>query len=361
MTSKERVLRTLRHEEPDRPPVYSSLTPQIAERLASHLQLPLEPPFDSLFSNRISWPALKLRLGDDLVAVAPCYPSNRPVRKNEEGLLINEWGMTFKDAGLYWEFYKFPLAHAESVNDILSYSFPDPHAPGRYDAAIELIRKYGKEYAIIGELETTIFETCWYLVGLEKFLMDLMIEPPYLNVLLDTVMNINMEMGKELIRLGVDIIWCGDDFGSQTGCIMDPAIWRKHFKPRIQHIFSTFKKLNPDIKIAWHSCGSIVPLIPDFIEIGLDILNPLQPLAKGMDPVFLKKTYGDKLSFFGAICVQDLLPNGSPEKIKKEVKRIASILGKGGGYILSPAHNIQPDTPVENVLAMYEAVKEMGN
>jgi len=159
--------------------------------------------------------------------------------------------------------------------------------------------------------------------------------------------------------MGVDILWCGDDFGTQTGCIMDPELWRHYFKPRIHYMFQEFRKINPDIKLAWHSCGSILPLIPDFIEIGLDILNPVQPCVVGMDPQMLKDAYGRKLSFFGAIDVQHLLPQEMPTKAKSEVKRIASILGKDGGYILAPAHNIQPDTPVENVLAMYEAVKEI--
>ncbi len=361
MTSKERVQKAIRHQKTDRPPVYSSLTPQMAEKLAKHLGVPLEAPANSLLGSRCSFTELLNKMGDDLIGVAACYPDDKPVVTTPDGLMVNEWGMIFKDCGLYSEFYKFPLENAESVNDILSYSFPDPYAKGRYDLASKVIGKYGKEYGIVGDLETCLFETSWYLVGLEKFLMDLMIEPPYLNVLLDKVMHTNMEMGKELVRMGVDILWCGDDFGTQTGCIMDPDIWRKHFKPRIQFMFQEFKKINPDVKLAWHSCGSILPIVPDFIEIGLDILNPLQPLATGMEPKFFKDTYGDKLAFFGAIDVQHLLPNETPAKVKSEVKRISSILSKDGGYILAPAHNIQADTPVENVLAMYEAVKEMAN
>ena len=360
MTSKERVLRAIRHEKTDRPPIYSSLTPQMAQKLADHFGIPREEPANSLLGSRCSFTELLHKMGDDLVGVAACYPDDKPVVKTADGLLVNEWGMTFKDCGLYSEFYKFPLENAESVNDILNYSFPEPHAKGRYDLAKKVIAKYGKNYGIVGDLETTIFETCWYLVGLEKFLMDLMVEPPYVNALLDKVMHVNLEIGKELIRLGVDILWCGDDFGTQTGCIMDPEIWRKHFKPRIQYMITEFKKVNPEVKIAWHSCGSILPIVPDFIEAGLDILNPLQPLATGMEPKFFKDTYGKQLAFFGAIDVQHLLPNESPAKVKSEVKCIASILGKDGGYILAPAHNIQPDTPVENVLAMYEAVHEIG-
>ena len=124
-------------------------------------------------------------------------------------------------------------------------------------------------------------------------------------------------------------------------------------------MFAEFKKVKPDVKIAWHSCGSILPFIPRFIEAGLDILNPIQPLAAGMDPVWLKETYGDRLVFFGGICVQELLPHGTTTQVKEEVLRRIAILAKGGGYILAPAHNIQADTPIENILAMFEAVRSL--
>ena len=125
-------------------------------------------------------------------------------------------------------------------------------------------------------------------------------------------------------------------------------------------MFEEFRKVRPGIKIAWHSCGSILPIIPDFIEIGLDILNPIQPRAFGMDPVFLKKTYGNDLVFFGGIDVQHLLPFGTPGEIRDEVRRRIDILGKDGGYILAPAHNIQHDTPPENIFAFFNAAIDQG-
>ena len=125
-------------------------------------------------------------------------------------------------------------------------------------------------------------------------------------------------------------------------------------------MFAEFRKINPDIKLAWHSCGAVKPLIPDFIEIGLDILNPIQPLAADMNPQLLKDEFGEELVFFGGICVQDLMPNGTPESITAEVIRRSGILGKNGGYIIAPAHNIQDDTSVENVLALFDAIKNLN-
>lgn len=359
MTSRERFLETINGGIPDRPAFYSSVTPQVAEKLSAHLNLPYEAPVDSLLSTRISHMNLLTHMGVDAVGVAAIAPDDHPTFTNSEGLTINEWGMVFKDAGLYNEFHSFPLEHAQTVSDIENYPFPDPYAKGRFDLAIKMIGKYGKSHGIIGDLECSIFETSWYLVGMEKFLVDLMIDAPYVNALLDKVAFINTEIGKELIRCGVDVIWCGDDFGTQQSTLMDLDTWRKYFKPRIKKMFSEFRSINADIKIAWHSCGAVVDLIPDFIEIGLDILNPIQPKAEGMEPEFLKKNFGKDLVFFGGICVQDLLPNGNPQSIEQEVKRRAKILGNNGGYIIAPAHNIQPDTSVENIMALFDGVKNL--
>ena len=359
MNSREIFLQTINRQKPSRLPLFASLTPQVAELLSKHFNLPFETPIDSLLSTRISHMDLLTYMGVDAVGIAANAPKNHPTKTLANGLIINEWGMAFKNAGLYNEFAEFPLAHAETVTDIEKYPFPDPFAEGRFDSAKVTFEKYSKTHGIIADLECAIFETAWYLTGLEKFLMDLMLEAPYVDALLDKIAYINTETGKELIRMGADVIWCGDDFGSQQTCIMDLDTWRKYFKPRMKKMFDEFRKVNPKIKIAWHTCGAVSSMIPDFIEIGLDILNPIQPMAAGMDPEYLKTNFGNDIMFFGGICVQDLLPNGTPDSIAKEVKRRASILGKGGGYIIAPAHNIQPDTPVENILALFEAVKNL--
>jgi uroporphyrinogen decarboxylase len=358
MNSRQRALKAVNHQEADRPPIFATLTPQMAEKLSFALGIPYEKPIDSLLSTRISHMELLTKLGNDFVGIAAVYPEGGETQRRSDGFLVNEWGMVFKDTGLYSEFIEYPLEKAQSKDDILAYRFPDPYAAGRFEKAKAAIEKYRDDFMIIGDLETSIFETAWYLVGLEKFLTDLMMGAEYIPYLLDEVMMINVRIGEKLIKIGADIIWCGDDFGMQHGMIMDPETWREWFKPRIKFMFEAFRKINPEIKIAWHSCGSILPIIPDFIELGLDILNPIQPLAKDMTPENLKEKYGRDLVLFGGIDVQELLPYKSPAEIKEEVIRRCRILGKGGGYIAAPAHNIQPDTPVENVMAMYEAIFE---
>jgi len=357
MTSRERTLSAINHREPDTPPIYVSLTPQVAKKLCELLEIPYEEPIDAMESARISHMGLLTTMGVDIIATAPTAAPDCPTVTLTDGRIKNEWGMIFREVGLYTEFAEYPLAHATTAKDIQDYPFPDPNAPGRFDTAAKMINTYSDKYAVIGDVETMFYEMSWYLTGYEKFLTDLLLEAEYLPFLMDRIMNYIIIAGKKLIEMGIDILWCGDDFGTQHGMIMDLDTWRRVFKPRIKYMFEEFRKVRSDIKIAWHSCGSILPIIPDFIEIGLDILNPIQPLAAGMDPAFLKNTYGNDLVFFGGIDIQQLLPFATPQIIRDEVRRRIEILGKNGGFIVAPAHNIQPDTPVENIIAFLEAAK----
>jgi uroporphyrinogen decarboxylase len=242
------------------------------------------------------------------------------------------------------------------VKDVESYSLPDPLAGGRYDAAEDTVREFGASHVVFGDLECSMFETAWYLVGLEKLLSDMATNEAYVSGLLDRLVDLSTRTGLELIRRGADVIWAGDDFGTQAGMLVSPIMWRRVFKPRIRAMFEAFRSEKPDIKLAWHSCGSIVPIIPDFIEIGLDVVNPIQPRGKGMEPHFLKREYGRDLVFFGGLDIQELLPRGTVQDVEDEVRRLVDILGEGGGDILAPAHNVQDDTLTDNIFAVFEAV-----
>jgi len=158
----------------------------------------------------------------------------------------------------------------------------------------------------------------------------------------------------------VDAIWFGDDFGSQTGLMMSPQMWRRVFKPLYAQIFGEVKRINPEVLIMMHSDGAVAPLLPDLIEIGLEVFNPVQPNVPGHDPQELKDRFGDQLSFFGAIDQQELLPRGSVEAIEADVREKIAILGRGGGYMIAPAHILQADTPPENVEAFIAAAKKHG-
>lgn len=357
MRPRERVLSAINRKITDRPPIFASFTPQIGDAFNKLLNITDDGLVDSFFANRISYTKALTQLGNDCVCVAVCWPEGVIPRDNGDGS-TDEWGITCRNTGMYYEMVSHPLANIETVNDLYKFKFPDALAKGRFDHAEKQINKYGSDYGIIAEQECTVFELSWYLVGLEKFLLDMMMEKPYIPELLDIVMDISLKQATKLVEMGVDIVWTGDDIGDQNGMMLDSDQWRKIFKPRLQHVFSTLKKLNPEIKIAYHSCGSIRPVIADLVEIGLDILNPIQPLAKDMDAKSLKLMHGNEPVFFGGIDIQETLPKASPDEIRKYVNEKKSILGAKGGYIIAPAHNIQPDTPIKNVLAFFEAAKE---
>ena len=154
--------------------------------------------------------------------------------------------------------------------------------------------------------------------------------------------------------MGVDMIWTGDDMGMQTGMLISPRIWRKFFKARMANFIASLKAINPQVKVAYHSDGNIFAIIPDLIEIGLDVLNPIQPAC--MDPVQLKKSFGDRLCFWGSMDEQYTLPFGTPEQVRQEVLTRLRTLGKNGGLILGPTHHVQLDTPMENFWAMINTI-----
>jgi uroporphyrinogen-III decarboxylase len=203
---------------------------------------------------------------------------------------------------------------------------------------------------------TTIFETAWALRGLEALLMDMLADPDIADAILDIPFRYHLAAAKRLARMGVDMIWTGDDVGSQKAMMISPDTWRRFFKPRMATFISEVKAVKPGIKIAYHSDGNIEPIIPELIEIGLDVLNPIQPAS--MDPATIKRRYGDKLCFWGTIDEQNTLPFGSPEDVRREVRQRIETVGRSGGLIIGPTHHVQLDTPIENFEAMVDEIRK---
>lgn len=351
MTHRERFLATLQGKPVDRKPVLAHLTVQAAEKLAPVLGK--EIGFnDSFLATRISHRDILLALGNDAVTVGA--GRGMPSVTLANGDVCDEWGLTYRTVGFYGETVKRPLAGCETVEDVENYKLPDPLAPGRWVLAEADIKAYKHEYAVVGDIEACIFELAWNLVGLEKFLMDIYSDEEYVEPLLDRLAEFSTICGLKLIDLGADMIWAGDDFGTQKGLMISPELWRRLFKPRYQKMFAAFKERNPAIKIAYHSCGAIRPLINEYFEIGLDFINPMQPAAEGMEYASLYAEYGDRIGYFGGMDVQGILPFGTEEEVRKEVSRLLSVGSEKTRFILAPAHNIQPDTPVENILAFFD-------
>jgi uroporphyrinogen-III decarboxylase len=245
-----------------------------------------------------------------------------------------------------------PLADDAAIE---SYCPPDPNRPELYDEAARVLQAYKDEYWIVGVTVTTIFETAWALRGLERMIMDFAINPELAERILQIPYQYHLTAAKKLVEMGVDMIWTGDDVGTQRGMLMSPKMWRTFFKPKMAHFIASLKAINPSVKVAYHSDGDISPIIPELIDIGLDILNPVQPAC--MDPARLKNEYGKNLCFWGSIDEQYTLPFGSPTEVEQEVRTRLQTIGKNGGLIIGPTHHVQLDTPMENFWAMVNTIK----
>ncbi|MHB8278314.1 MAG: uroporphyrinogen decarboxylase family protein [Candidatus Humimicrobiaceae bacterium] len=357
MNSKERVLTALEHKEPDKVPKLSSFTPEFANKLREYFKM------DKILFNPHGGTehSLEIKLGNDILLTGQGWANSYYQSLDE--CYTDEWNIKWKlveyktayGNGRYTEVSSHPLAEDEAID---SYIAPDPTIEDRYKPSKELIDEYGNEFAIMGVIVCTIYETAWALRGLEKLMMDFVLNEELANRILDIPFNYHLTAGKKLVKLGVDIIWTGDDMGGQEGMLISPQLWRKYFKPRMAKLYSDLKSINPNLKIAYHSDGNIYPIIDDLVEIGLDILNPIQP--KSMDPYYLKKRYGKNLSLWGTIDIQETLPFGTTQDVENEVKERIKNLAPNSGFIISPTHHVQIDTPLENFFTFWESIEKYG-
>ncbi len=365
MNSKERVLRAFKKIDglPDHVPIQFDLCKQHIEGFAKELKL--EPEYALSYyedlTYRISANTIRTTLGSDVCVVGGTVAADYKPIPVKDAITLNEFGMQMKPTNLYVEVVECPLKEVTSEKDIEAYTFPDPYAKGRFDIAKKDIEIYGKEYFIIGDCELTLFELAWHLIDLQTYLMALVTGEQWIETLNDRVEHWSTHIALQLIKLGVDAIWLGEDLGTQTSTLIAPKMWRQKFKPRYKRMIETFRKENPEMIMIMHSDGAVAPLLDDFIELGIDVYNPVQPNVPGSDPEELKGKYGDSIAFFGGIDQQQLLPEGDPDKIRKEIKYRAKVLGRNGGYLLAPAHIIQADTSMETIKVMIEAAKEFGN
>lgn len=364
MTPKERVLRAFKKVDglPDRAPLQFDLCKQHIEYFAKKLNL--EPEYALSYyedlTYRISANTIRTTLGSDVCVVGGTVAAGFAPTPVKDDITLNEFGMQMKPTDLYVEVVECPLKNVSTAKEIEAYNFPDPYAPGRFDIAKQVIEQYGQDYFIIGDCELTLFELAWHLIDMQTYLIALASGEEWIEALNDRVEYWSTHIALQLIRLGVDAIWMGEDLGTQTSTLISPRMWRKRFKPRYQRMIETFRQENPNLIIIMHSDGAVAPLLSDFIELGIDVYNPVQPNVPGSDPEELKRTYGDSICFFGGIDQQQLLPEGDPEKIRREVQYRAQVLGRNGGYLIAPAHIIQADTTPETIKAMIEAAKTLG-
>lgn len=357
MKHRDRIKATLNHQEPDRCPMQISFTPEFADRLKNELDIKKEERSHNPHGGGNTY-ELELALDEDMLLTSIGW-ANSYYQEAED--YFDEWGVGWKSilyttpygVGRYTEIASHPLAEDKAVS---SYKSPDPHRIDLYTEPKRVIQEFSREYWIVGATVTTVFETAWALRGYERMLSDFVLNPELADEILNIPFQYHLTAAKKLVELGVDMIWIGDDVGTQRGMLISPRHWRRFLKPKLAEFIATLKRINPEIKIAYHSDGNIEAIIPELVEIGLDILNPLQPTC--MDLARLKQNYGDKLCFWGSIDEQHTLPFGTPEEVREEVIARLKTIGKGGGLILGPTHHVQLDTPMENFWAMINTITQ---
>ncbi len=370
MTPRQRLLTALAHKQPDRVPRdlggrVTGITVKAYARLQEHLGLREDIHITDL-NQQLARPSDEVlrRLGIDTRYVMPAIAPAEEREITEDGTgysFVDEWGITLrmpKENGYYFDMVSHPLAGLK-VEDLDAYPWPDPHAPGLTRGLREHARRLAGEtdYAIVGDASASLFERAWYLRGFENFMMDLVTDERFAVALLERLLELRFaQLGDFLDAVGefIHVMRLGDDIGQQGGPLISPPLYRRLVKPRHREMIR-FVKARTDARIFYHSCGSVVEFVPDLIEIGVDILNPIQVSAKGMDPTRLKADYGDRLCFWGGVDTQHVLPLGTPEEVSREARLRIRQLGAGGGYVLNAVHNIQADVPPENVIALYAA------
>jgi uroporphyrinogen decarboxylase len=310
-------------------------------------------------SYRISANELRVRLGSDCVVVGGQIARDFTTRTVRDNITTNEFGMHMKPTSLYVEVVKCPLAGVSSVEEVERYPMPDPYAPGRIDNAIRDIARFKQDFFVIGDCEISMFEMAWHLTGLEDYLIGMADEEEWVDALNDKVEAFTTGLAEQLVRAGVDAIWLGEDLGSQVSTLISPDTWRRMFKPRHARLIQKLRAINPELILIMHSDGAVAPLIDDFIEIGVDVYNPVQPNVPGSDPAELMEKYGGRIRFFGGIDQQALLPEGDAGKIEKAMRLYAGTLGVSGGYLMAPAHVLQADVAPETVEAMLAIAKTL--
>jgi len=341
MTAKERVHAALRREPVDRVPIYMWYHPETAKQLGKLLEIPPERVAEAL--------------GDDIrqTWVSGNFAMEGIVHEHEGEGHMDFWGIDWVRIGYFNQIRQCPLEKA-SREQILQYRYPYEHI----DALLQQMQRvlpYADDHFIGCDISPCLFEQVYRLRGMENALMDLVANPDISKDMLQKAADFAFVLAERVCdELAIDWLWTGDDVAGQQNLMMSPEMWREMVKPHLARIVAVAKERG--IWSAHHCCGALRPIIPDLIEIGVDVLNPVQGTCPGMDPYELKREFGKDLAFMGGIDTQHLLPHGTEEAVYAEtVRMLEAMTADGGGYILAASHTVPHETPLENVFAMYRA------
>jgi uroporphyrinogen decarboxylase len=352
MTPRERIRAVLAHREPDRVPRMVNFYPTA---FGNHPGRSSDARFETDI-RFVGIPEPEEQV--DFMRYLKSLPAEVFVGTRDLLRTYHDWGYhpeIARDAR---------LGDARSIQEIAAAPLPDFMArlePEKLRAQVD--RRHAQGYPVMAappHLGGELFETAYRLRGFERFMLDLVENPPLVDYLLEQLTAMHLAVSLALTRAGIDILALDDDVGEPSRMLIGRATWQRYFKPHLKTIIDTCRRENPELAIFWHSDGNIEPIIPDLIEIGVDILNPVQPDV--MDPAKLKRLYGDRLSFFGSVGTAQLWSWGRPEDIRTEVRERIETVGRGGGLIISPAYDLEPaeGIPWANVVAFFNAVDEFG-
>jgi uroporphyrinogen decarboxylase len=356
MNSLERVNCAINHQQPDRTPIDLRFAPEMLSKLLAELKMD-----ESQFWE---W------AGQDVYTIRPKYKNpatpikyaDPTIEIDKDGRYLDIYRVPFQNISTSSQVYLEPLdlpplKGIDTIEGINSFPWPKVDAWDYSQISKEID---GKKDKAVWPRSRGCFQTAQLMRGMERFLVDLALEPDFACCIMDRVLDFVIEDARCSIEAGegkYTYVEYNDDVATQRGMLISPRMWKKYVKPRMKKFCDMVH--SHGLKVKYHSCGSIYDIIPDLIEIGVNILNPIQVLAANMDPFNLKKEFGKDLCFHGAIDIQNLLPNGSKQEVKDYVQRVIDVVGKDGGYIMAGTHTIQSDSKVENVITMIETARTL--
>jgi uroporphyrinogen decarboxylase len=377
MNSRERLETSLNHKEPDQVPIdlggiVTGITTGANESVKSLLGIESnDPVVDRVQQLANPSDAVLERLDVDTRYIYLQASRDWQDIELPDDTYQDEFGVIRKAAYnpdgwlLYYDHAGHPLGDAETVTDLAKFKWPDPHDAARYEGIEEAARKMSEDtdYAVMANVIASIFEFSWYLRGYMRFFEDVILNPEMISALLEMMGEYQRAlMGEVLDRIGpyISVVMTGSDLGTQRAPVMSPEAYKKLVWPEYKKLWDLIKS-KTDAKIFYHSCGSLFPMIPFLIEGGVDILHPVQPLAAEMgDRERLKNEFGEQLTFWGGFDQQHILPHGTPEEVREETKKLLDAFMPGGGFVFAAGHNIQIDVPPENVITLFDTVREYG-
>ncbi len=375
-TGRECVLAALNHERPERLPVdfggrHTTMHQRAHEALKAHLGL---QGGDTLY--RQFWlqtveidPRINQILGGDLASFCTGKPDAWEMNLDTaQGIFYDEWGASYHmpPGGFYFDYHSHPLAKVKNIAELDSYAWPDPHDPGRYRGLAEAVgqaRACSDKAIMMSVSPAGSWEHTWTLRGPEQALIDLVSERDLYEAILDRTVAFQLAMWEHVLELtgqAIDVAALSDDLGTQIGPMISPQLYREIFKPHLMKIAGLIHSRSK-AKVYIHTDGSVYRFLPDLIEAGVEIINPVQTNCRDMEPARLKRQFGPHLAFWGAGCRTDVLEFGAADEVRAEAKRAIEQLAPGGGYVFAPIHNIQPQVPPENVVALLQAAREFGS